>query len=127
MHIAWQPPADSDACPSSVAKYFAEKGYKVKLVQTQREQHQEYSMDMPLLGKDADDYDGIATDGFYATPNDIVEYIGMLSLGCDREASDYLNSYRCHGRSREVGQATVVQWRGLFTSQSVERLFDVLR
>lgn len=126
MRVSWQPPADSSACPSSIAKYFSEKGYAVKLLQTKRAHHQEYSLAVPLLGKD--DAKPLAPDeGFYATPDDVIEFIGMASLGCDREPNDYLNSYCCNGRSREVGQATVVQWRGLFTCQSVERLFDVLR
>lgn len=124
MRVAWQPPADSAICPSSVAKYFDEKGYRVRLIQTNRSQHQEYSMEMPLLGKDGDK---LNANGFYATPNDIIEYIGMLSLGCNREPSEYLNSYRCHGHSREVGNGTVVQWRGMFTCNTVERLFDMLR
>lgn len=125
MRVAWQPPSDSQVCPSSVAKYFSEKGYTVKLMQTKRSQHQEYSLDLPLLGKD--DLSAETPTEFYATPSDVLEHIGMLSLGCDRQPNGYLNSYRCHGRSVEVGQATVVQWRGFFTCQSIERMFDVLR
>lgn len=126
MRIAWQPPADSQTCPSSVAKYFVDRGYAVRLMQTDQRQHQEYSLDVPLLGKD-DDVTPDARLGFYATPGDMIEFIGMVSLGCNREPNDYLNSYRCRGRSTAVGNATIVQWRGMFTCTTVERLFDVLR
>lgn len=133
MRIAWQPPADSQVCPSSVAKYFEEAGYRVRLVQTARRHHQESGLRVPLLGRDDDDAEGNGTNGaataaeFFASAADVVEYIGMLSLNCELEADAYLSGYRCVGRSAEVGYAAVGQWRGLFTTDTVRRLLEEMR
>lgn len=124
MRLLWQPPVGSAACPSSVAKYFADAGYTVRLVRTERRQHQEYSLRMPLLGMD--DADSTAEE-FHATPAALVEYIGMLALNCDLEADEYLSQYRCHGRDQVVGNATCVQWRGMFAASTVRRLLGELR
>lgn len=139
MRIAWQPPADSGACPSSVAKYFADAGYRVRLMRTERQQHAEYGLRVPLLGRDADGEptepepelepktDKSGEHRFYATAADVVEYVGMLSLGCELEADTYLSGYRCAGRSMAVGNAAVGQWRGLFTGATVAALLAALR
>lgn len=129
MRIVWQPPADSRACSSSVAKYFEEAGYRVRLVKTERRHHQESGLRVPLLGRDDDVSSSAAASvpEFFASAADVVEYIGMLSLNCELEADEYLSGYRCLGRSAEVGYATVAQWRGLFTTDTVWRLLEEMR
>lgn len=137
MRIAWQVPVENGSvCASSVAKYFSDAGYTVRLMQTQLVQRPEYSLRMPLLG--GDDTEQVAaasttTDGnaaneqLFASAADVVEYIGMISLGCEMEADSYLSGYSCVGRSQEIGNAAVGIWRGLFTSELVQKLVAELR
>lgn len=128
MRIAWQPSADHpSACPSSVAKYFADAGYRVRLCQTSRVQHPEYSLSMPLLGRDEANGDAGKDGQFFATAADVVEFVGMLALGCEREPDAYLNGYRCAGRSMDVGNAATGRWQGLFTCDTIVRLLAELR
>lgn len=87
-------------------------------------QHQEYSLDMPLVGENelADDKEKL-----FATPHELVEYVGMLSLSCNLEQDDYLNSFNCDGRSMSLGGAKVVQWNGMFDCQTMVQLLDELK
>lgn len=130
MRLLWQPPTDHarPICPSTLAKYFADAGYAVTEAATSRQHHVEYSLNVPLLGRDDEAANG--TDGdFYATADDLLEYIGMLSLGCEVEPAEdsYQNSYRCLGRSQTVGNAVVVEWRGFFASSTLRELLTELR
>lgn len=133
MRIVWQAPEEQRAeiCASSVAKHFADAGYAVRLVQTEHVQRPEYSLRVPLLGRDgvvatSNGGDEAAAE-LFATAADVIEYAGMVSLGCEMEADSYLSGYSCAGRSRDVGQAAVGVWRGMFTSETVQRLLDELR
>lgn len=123
----WEPPV-STVCTSSVAKYLTEKGYTVKLAPTEMKQHQEYSLRMPLLGQDAD-IQLIKAESieFFATPHELLEYIGMVSLSCTLDQQEYLNSYVSHGKSVEIGSAKVVQWRGFFPTSIVLKLLTALK
>lgn len=128
MGFTWEPPV-STVCPSSVAKYLTEKGYTVKLAPTEMKQHQEYSLRMPLLGQDVEAMQLIKAETieFFASPHELVEYIGMVSLSCTLDQQEYVNSYVSQGKSMEIGSAKVVQWRGFFTTSIVERLLAVLK
>lgn len=124
--VNWASPADSLVCTSSVAKYFADKSYAVELMPTQMFHHQEYSLQMPLLGQDNTDDE----QPFYASEHEIVEYIGMLSLGCNLMPTEsYLSSYTPPNdcRTCEIGSAKVIQWRGFFSSDILCQLWQALQ
>lgn len=123
LQISWTPP-DSSICKSSIAKYFVDRQYDVQLIETQVKIHQEYSLKMPLLGENNFIKD---VDELFATPHELVEYIGMLSLSCSLEQDDYLNSYNCIGKSMNVGSAKVIQWNGMFDCISIIHLLDELK
>lgn len=129
FRINWDPPELSNPiiCPSSVAKYFSDKGYKIKLGMTEMKQHQEYSLKMPLLGRDEPTPKNEDIVEFYVTPHELIEYIGMLSLECNLVQSDFINSYQCPGRFMEIGSAKVLQFRGFFTYETITQLFSSLK
>lgn len=124
MRVFWDPGSDSDACKSTIGKYFSlsHPENRVELIETLTRQHQQYSLNVPILGKD-----NLVKNELYATPHELVEYIGMLSLGCNLECDAYLNSYRCNGQTIEIGYAKIVQWNGLFGSDVIVQLFESLK
>lgn len=123
LQICWTAP-DPSICKSSIAKYFADRQYDVELVETQVKLHQEYSLNMPLLGENNFMKD---VDELFATPHELVEYIGMLSMSCSLEQDEYLNSYNCIGNSINVGSAKVIQWNGMFDCLTILQLLDELK
>lgn len=125
MRIQWHAP-DSSVCPSSIAKYFADKQYACEQIVTTVKSHQEYSLEMPEI---SDDHQQLRTDPseFYATAHECAEYLGILTLACNRDRNEYVNSYQCVGRSVEVGHAKVVQWSGMFSCFTVWKLFIALQ
>lgn len=122
LRIVWTPP-DLSVCRSSIAKYFADRQCDVQLVQTQVKHHQEYSLNMPLVGEN----DTPGGNELFATPHELVEYVGMLALSCSLERDDYLNSFHCDGNAMNVGSAKVAQWSGMFDGQTVVQLLDELK
>lgn len=101
----------------------------MKLVPTEMIQHQEYSLHMPLLGQDVEAMQFIKAESieFFASPHELVEYIGMVSLSCTLEHQEYLSSYVSQGKSVEIGSAKVIQWRGFFDTSIVGKLLTVLK
>lgn len=128
MRFLWNPPKNSKICTSSVAKYFNDLGYEVNLNQTDCKLNIEYGLKAPLLGPESDD--PIEIDGksaFYATPNELVEYAGLVALSCDLEGSEYLNSYSFTGHSVDVGSALTVKLKGMFSCDLIRMLFKNLK
>lgn len=123
FRICWTPP-DASICRSSVAKYFADRQQNVELVETQVKLHQEYSLEVPLVGEN-DLMENV--EKLFATPHELAEYVGMLSLSCSLDGDEYLNSYKCVGDSVNVGSAKVIQWNGMFDCLSMVQLFDELK
>lgn len=134
LRFIWQPPqptrksASTVICPSSVAKYFSDQGCDVKLVQTECKLKIEYGLEIPRLGGDTDDPVEIeGRSDFYATPHELTEYAGILALSCDRQSSEYLNSWRSKGHTIEVGYALVIRLKGMFSCDLVRMIFKNLR
>lgn len=123
LRICWTPP-DPSICKSSIAKYFADRQYEVELVETQHKLHQEYSLNMPLIGENKFQQN---VDELFASPHELVEYVGMLSLSCNLERDEYLNSCKYDGNSMNIGSAKVIQWNGMFDCLSIIQLLDELK
>lgn len=127
MRIQWQS-IDNTVCSSSIAKYFVDKQYKCTLVGTTMKAHQEYRLKMPEIGKDDNEQQQLCIGKeLYASPHEIIEYLGMLTLGCSRDTDSYLNSYQCYGRSIEMGQAKVAKWSGMFMTSTILKLLNELK
>lgn len=132
IRFMWEPPREKDQknaiCPSSIAKYFSELGYKLDLQQTECKMAVEYGLKVPRLGPESDKLIEInGQSNFYATPHELVEYAGILNLSCNMESSEYLNSWSVTGHTIDVGNALVVRLKGLFTCNLVKLLFKKLR
>lgn len=132
LNVTWEPPKERDEhkriCPSSVAKYFADLGYDVKLIQTDCKTSIEYGLKVPLLGPESDELVEVNGNGdLYATPHELAEYAGMLALGCNLETSEYLNTWSFSGHSMEVGNALVIRLKGLFSCDLIKMLFKKLQ
>lgn len=113
--IKWQPVA-GDICPSSIAKYFHNRGFVVKECNSTFTSRTEYSVKVPRIDFDEGE--------------DFVEWLAMLSLGCELESEcpdDFINTYQTPEPNTVVGQVKILQWRGFFSSEEVQRLFDYLR
>lgn len=123
FRLCWTPP-DSSVCKSSVAKYFADRQYEVQLVETHQQLHQEYSLNMPLIGDNKIQQN---VDELFASPHELVEYVGMLSLSCSLERDAYLNSCKYDGNSMNIGSAKVFKWNGMFDCLSIIQLLDELK
>ncbi|XP_031627936.1 ribonuclease P protein subunit p40 isoform X2 [Contarinia nasturtii] len=132
MRFTWEPPREKDEkraiCPSSIAKYFTDLGYDVQLNQTECKTSVEYGLKVPILGSETDELvDLNGQSKFYASPDELVEYAGMLALSCNLESSEYLNTWSFTGHTVAVGNAFVVRLKGLFTCNLVKMLFKKLR
>lgn len=115
--IKWQPEDDS-ICPSSIAKYFHERGYVVKECNSTFISHTEYSVKVPEV-----DFDVVEGE-------ELVEWLGMISLGCDLEnecTDNFINTYETPVPNTAVGQVKVLQWRGFYSAEEIQRLFDCIR
>lgn len=111
-----------------MAKYFSELGYSVDLVQTDCKIQHEYGLQIPLLGPDKDEPTDLnGTVSFYATPHELVEYVGLVTLSCDLDKREYLNSWFFSGHAIGIGSTQVVQLKGMFTREMIDRLFERLR
>lgn len=132
MRLVWDPPKEKDAknaiCPSSIAKYFSDLGYELKLQQTECKIGIEYGLKVPRLGPETDELIEVnGQSNFYATPHELVEYAGMLSISCNLDSSEYLSTWSFSGHTVEVGNALVIRLKGLFTCNLVKMLFKKLR
>lgn len=130
IQFTWTPPSSNgneSICPSSVAKYFADLGYVVDLVQTDCRTSIEYGLNVPLLGAQTDkpvEVDG--NEKFYASEHELIEYVGMLALSCSFETKNFMNSWRCDGHTIEVGYATTLHVSGMFTIDTIKDVFSTL-
>lgn len=132
VRFIWDPPYEKDEskriCTSSVAKYFTDLGYNVNLNQTDYKSKIAYSLNMPKLGPESDDLVEINDQSkFLATPNELAEYAGLLALSCNMEPTEYLNTWSFSGHTVEVGNALIIQLKGMFSCNLVKMLFKKLR
>lgn len=132
MRFVWEPPREKNdtkaICPSSAAKYFSDLGYDVDLKQTECKTSVEYGLNVPILGPDSDEL--VELNGkseFYVSPDELVEYAGMLAMSCNLESTEYLNTWSITGHTVAVGNAFVVRLKGMFTCNLVKLLFKKLR
>lgn len=100
----------------------------MELNQTEFKSKIEYSLKMPRLGPESDDLVEVEGESeFFATPHELAEYAGMLALSCNMEQTEYLNTWSFSGHTIEVGNALIIQLKGLFSCNLVKMLFKKLR
>ncbi|XP_023028957.1 ribonuclease P protein subunit p40 isoform X2 [Leptinotarsa decemlineata] len=113
--VSWQPPTE-DVCPSSIAKYLADSGYKVKEC---RPAFNEKTVTCEIPSIDLSSIDRNEASEF-------AEWLGMVSLGgsLSPDLDDYLSSYVAPSVSGRTETIKCLQWRGFFTSSDVSRLIE---
>lgn len=131
IRLSWEPPKDpansQTICPSSVAKYFSDLGYEVELSQTETDMTQKYRLNIPLFGKDVDQPATGQIPEFYATPHELVDYVGMLALDCSFAKQDCLNTWTIPGKSKHVETAMILKLTGFFTCELITNLMIALK
>jgi ribonuclease P/MRP protein subunit RPP40 len=113
--VTWEP-KNEEICPSSIAKYFHDLGYRTELCKTRFKSHTLYSVKVPNIDDD--------------NVHDVVEWLGMVALHgnvTDGGPDNYSSTYETPEPNREGGQVKFLQWRGLFTTNQITRLHDKLR
>ncbi|KAL6267111.1 hypothetical protein P5V15_000190 [Pogonomyrmex californicus] len=116
--VSWDSP-ETKVCPSSIAAWFHEHNYTVRLCQQKLSHRTEYSVSIPTY---EDKYD----------MNDInfFEWLGVFSIDGDlstKEENDYVNTYQCPSPSIHVGQIQYLQWTGFFTRQKIQEAYNALK
>lgn len=110
FHFTWIA-SSPEVCPSSIAKYFSDKSYNIKLCQNELNSHQEYFSKLPEIP------DNLQED----TLEEIVEFIGMVTLGCDLEPKEELSSY-VSPDGIEMGSARILNIQGFIPCESLLKL-----
>lgn len=113
VNFLWLPKAD-DVCSSSIAKYFTDAGNSVKLCKNRYQERPEYGLKLPLISDDE--------FGFL----EISEYVGMVLLGCNIEATDF-SSYRIPSEHVEIGKGKVIHSKGFIGQQTIQQVIDEVR
>lgn len=118
--VNWEPP-NEEICPSSVAKYFHNLGYKVEQCRPSFAEHTDFSVEMPLV-----DIKNIGEDDVHS----FVEWLGMYSLqlhsniGCQ---DDFITTYEIPQPSFICDQLCYLQWTGFYTVTQVKKFITELR
>jgi Ribonuclease P 40kDa (Rpp40) subunit len=120
LALTWHSP-DASICPSSVAKYFVDQGYEVELQTPKVKRRSEHGVAVPILG----DPEDVTRD--FCTLDEMVEFVGMLTLGCDRVPRAATSAYQVFGETATVGSVKVLTCKGMFSAELVEAIFEKLR
>lgn len=118
--LNWQPPSE-DVCPSSIAKYFHDLGYSVKLCSPTHLTHTEYCVKTPQI--DLDNFDTKDSHEF-------LEWLGMIALQGDLtsgSSDSFITTYEAPEPTITLGQVRVLHCRGFYTATQVEKFVDYLR
>lgn len=117
--VNWEAPEES-VCPSSVAKFFVDLGYSVKLCESTFKSHLVYSVTTPTL------------DQATIEDSDVVDFIEWLGMVCldghfSEDINAYANQYTTPEPNVAIGQVRMLQWRGFFQSRQIMKLIDYVR
>ncbi|KAH1024587.1 hypothetical protein HUJ05_004049 [Dendroctonus ponderosae] len=117
--INWEAHEES-VCPSSVAKFFFDIGYKVKLCAPKFQSHIVYSVNTPTLDEATVEESDVV---------DFVEWLGMVCLDghFSEDLNAYANQYTTPEPNVALGQVRTLQWRGFFHSHQIMKLIDYVR
>ncbi|GLV41539.1 hypothetical protein CBL_06768 [Carabus blaptoides fortunei] len=116
--LSWTPD-DAKLCPSSVAKYLSDRGCSVVLCSTQCVRRCEENVRVPSIHEQSAMF----------SADEFVEWLGMFSLKADMDADafdTYINTYETPTDAVLTKRVQYIQWRGLFTSQQVRKLYEQL-
>lgn len=117
--LIWEPP-EGKICPSSIAKYFDDLKYEVKVCSPKYDPTIRYSVKTPLIDFENCDRDDCA---------EYVEWLGMLALDVDVEKGspiDFFNTYEVPVPNISLGQVRILTWSGFFSSKRLEIFFNAL-
>ncbi|XP_066602370.1 ribonuclease P protein subunit p40-like isoform X3 [Prorops nasuta] len=115
--LKWEPKVDQ-VCPSSIASWFHEHGYHVSLCCQKFNYRTKYSLTIPTMEN------GYDNDKFF-------EWLGVFSIAgemkTDDQLEEYVNTYQCPEPFTKVGQAHYLQWKGFFTRNQIEKIYNLLK
>lgn len=115
--LTWHP-SNENVCPSSIAKYFANLNYDVKLCKVNHKSRTNYSITAPII----DFIDSNIDDC-----HDYVEWIGMVTLNADLDqTSEYLSSYKLLEPNQLYGQLKILEWRGFYSNVQLKKFYNKL-
>ncbi|XP_011314803.1 ribonuclease P protein subunit p40 isoform X2 [Fopius arisanus] len=114
--VIWEAP-ETNLCPSSVAAWFHQKGYKVSLCRQRYSKRLVCDCRIPSVSPDCND-------------EKFIEWLGIISIGGDVKNEDpenYMNSYisPCPNASR--GDVFFAEWRGFFSRKRLEGIYKKLQ
>lgn len=117
IKFLWKP-ADSDICPSSLAKFLTDMGYDVKDNENNYLDNSMFSIKIPKLPLTKQ-----LTDENYDEWSDITENISMLMLGCD---TDEMSSNKQHEYIK-IRSATTLHYKGFIPCSIILDLFKEIQ
>ncbi|GJQ84575.1 hypothetical protein Trydic_g239 [Trypoxylus dichotomus] len=115
--VTWEP-QEAKICPSSIAKYFDDLNYDVRLCAPKYDTQVRYSVKAPIIDFENCDQHDCA---------EYMEWLGMLVLNGDIENGsqvDFVNTYEVLEPNVTIGQVRIAVWRGFFTCKRLEMFFN---
>ncbi|KAB7499302.1 Ribonuclease P protein subunit p40, partial [Armadillidium nasatum] len=112
FYITWQP-YDKSVCPSSIAKYFHEKGFQVEELFPLYKQTWKSDLKIPKLKNLENNFDH----------NDLLEWLGMCSVDID---SNIINEI-CMEDTSELSPLIVSHFEGFYTPSDIQDVIQELR
>ncbi|XP_055909729.1 ribonuclease P protein subunit p40-like isoform X2 [Eupeodes corollae] len=115
---------DSNICPSSIAKFFKDSGYKVEQHSIQTQLSRIDNLRIP---------NGVFADGHIDSviAHKIAEYFAFIMLECEMDFAEELNSYQptfnLNFDNQKSKECVVMHCKGLMSSDFVANLLAVLR
>ncbi|CAG9836428.1 unnamed protein product [Diabrotica balteata] len=113
--VSWEPP-DEIICPSSIAKFFVDLGYRVEECTATNYSH---TINTKVFGINLESEDEFDTLEF-------MEWLGMVMLGCNLkpDKTNYLSSYIADIEDKMEQQVSCLQLKGFFSSNDVKQIIE---
>lgn len=108
FQFKWEPPS-GDICSSSVGKFFSD--HEVVVCPTEIKIRDELSR-------------RLASFSNMESSEEVLEYLGILSLNCTDTSDDFLTSYNYPGDMTRVRNVKVIQSKGFFTPTDLQTVID---
>ncbi|XP_011862819.1 PREDICTED: ribonuclease P protein subunit p40-like [Vollenhovia emeryi] len=115
--VSWDSPGVS-VCPSSVAAWFHERKYVVRVCCQKLFHRTKYSVEVPTYKDKGNECD-----------KNFFEWLGVFSIEGDISEGDedYANTYQCSLPSVHIGQVQYLQWTGFFSRKKIQEVYNVLK
>ncbi|XP_045472836.1 ribonuclease P protein subunit p40-like isoform X2 [Harmonia axyridis] len=114
--LIWESPK-KEICPSSIAKYFFDLGFKIKQCKIKQDSETVFNAKVPII-ESFDAFDKHESAKF-------VEWLGMLTInGSMEEKSMFVSTYETPQPSMRLHHVKTLRWRGFFSISAVTDLLE---